>query len=87
MRIILIFGSIYLDHLASSIEKTKEKGGMYTSFTTGYKKQGVEDHKPARSLLRGYYGMCRLNHSTEDDSDNLGEKGGGKRSMALPHLN
>ena len=23
--------------------------------------------------------MCRLNHSTEDDSDNLGEKGGGKR--------
>jgi hypothetical protein len=52
--IILIFGSIYLDHPASSIEKTKEKGGMYTSFTTGYTRQGVEDHEPARSLLRGY---------------------------------
>jgi hypothetical protein len=40
MSIILIFGSIYLDHLASSIEKTKEKGGMYTSFTTGIQGRG-----------------------------------------------
>ena len=39
----------------------------------------MEDHKPARGLLRGYYGTCCLYHSTEDDSDNLGEKGGGKR--------
>jgi len=27
-----------------------------------------------------------LNLSTEKDSDNLGKKGGGKRSMELPHL-
>ena len=27
-----------------------------------------------------------LNLSTEEDSDNLGEKGGGKRYMALPQF-
>jgi hypothetical protein len=28
MRTIFMFGSIYLDHPASSIEKIKEKGGL-----------------------------------------------------------
>ena len=27
-----------------------------------------------------------LNHSTEDDSDNLGEKEEGRGTMALPHF-
>jgi hypothetical protein len=68
MRIILIFGSIYLDHPASSIVKTKEKGGMYSR---GWR------------ITKAYSGDIMvsvvLNHSTEDDSDNLGKMVGGKR--------
>jgi hypothetical protein len=57
MRKILIFGSIYLDHPASSIEKTRE--GCILVLLLAYK-QGVEDHEPAGGLLRGYYGKCLL---------------------------
>ena len=38
----------------------------------------MEDHEPAGGLLRGYLVCADLKLSTED-SDNLGEKGGGKR--------
>jgi hypothetical protein len=39
----------------------------------------VEDHEPARDLLRGYLVCDVLNLITEEDRDNLGKKGGGKR--------
>jgi len=39
----------------------------------------VEDHKPAGGLLRDIMVHVILNLSTEEDSDNSGKKGGGKR--------
>jgi hypothetical protein len=33
----------------------------------------VEDHEPARGLLRGYLVCVVLNLINEEDSDNLGE--------------
>ena len=66
IRKILIFGNIYLDYLASSIEKTKEEGGTCTLvFILVYKAGGWGSQ--TKGLLRGYYSMCvvlkfRLKH-------------------------
>jgi hypothetical protein len=66
-RKILIFGNIYLDFPASSIEKTKEEGGARTLvFILVYKAGGGGSQTQTKSLLRGYYGMCVvLKFSTE----------------------
>ena len=57
---------------------------MYTSFTTGIQGRGWR----ITNQLEAYRGdsmVCVvLNLSTEEDSVNLGEKGWGKRYMALP---
>ena len=56
-----IFRSIYLDHLASSKEKTKEEGGhVLLVLLLVYEAGGGGSRTSRRPMLRVHYGTCCL---------------------------
>ena len=69
-----LFGSSGIIH-----REDKGEGRDVYKFYYWVYKAGGGGSRTSKKPIEGILGMCRLNHSTEDDSDNLGEKGGGKR--------